>query len=107
MGWNLNQRINETFRILGSRFITFYSTPDSLSAIGIIFHGELTLEEVDAVVDLFPEQIRVEFERLIIPEGILNLTDSHKLIGDALWGGETKDSKPYILKGQTVGYKFD
>lgn len=103
MGWNLNQKINEVVRILGNRFVTFYSTPDSMSAIGIIFHGELTVEEVNAIVNIFPKQIRVEFERLVLPEEFWNLQNSQQ--DNALWA-ESRDAKPFIQKGRELKAKF-
>ena len=93
MGWNLNEKINDVVSILGNRFITFSSTPDSLSAIGIIFHGELTVEEVNTITQLFPNRIRVDFERLIVPEEFWKLPASQQ--NGALWA-ESRDTKGFI-----------
>ena len=61
MGWNLSKAIGEVSRILGDRLASFSYTPDSTSGIGITFKGNLTEEEEEKIVSVFPEWIRVMF----------------------------------------------
>lgn len=72
MGWNLRRAMSIIAEIAGDRFVTYYSTPDSHSAIGILLKAELTVEEENAIVGLFPDYIRVEF--MFDPGGNYNKT---------------------------------
>ena len=62
MGWNINRAIEMVYSILGNKVVAFSYTPDSNSAIDILFRGDITAEEEDKVVSLFPVWIRIEFK---------------------------------------------
>lgn len=62
MGWCANLIMIEIGKILGDRFIKYYSTADSMSAFWIVVNDMITKEEMDKITSLFPKEIRVEFE---------------------------------------------
>ena len=63
MGWCLNKSISLVMSLLGPRrLITFYSTPNGNSAIGLVVKGDLSLEEIDKICEYFPSWVRLEFE---------------------------------------------
>ena len=66
MGWNIDRIIlRDTKKFLGDRYAgCTYSIATSLSPVIIRYRGDqLTVKEEDYIVGLFPEQIRVEFQR--------------------------------------------
>ena len=61
MGWDLNKIMSQVVEILGDKFISYYTTPDSSSCVRINHTGEISVSAEEKIVGLFPDWIRVEF----------------------------------------------
>ena len=70
MGWNIDSLCWDEIRdrILKDRYAgCVYSIATSFSPVIIRYRGEITKEERQEMVDLFPDMIRVEFQRVYVP----------------------------------------
>ena len=65
MGWELDPRMEKVREILKERYSGCgYSALTSLSPISIDYCGEITEEEREQIVLLFPDLIRVSFSKV-------------------------------------------